>query len=271
MLRGADAMNYNWQWHRVPQYLYTIEDGEIIWGPLIDGLMVTLEIGVYSIVLGLLIGLITAFLRLSGSFSGKILATIYLEAIRNTPLLVQLFVFYFVFGPIFELDRFWVAVLCIAFFEGSFASEVIRGGIMSVPKGQWEASDAVGLTRAQAINVYHSAASDSDHVAAIGWHHCQLDQTLRHCECDRGIRSDNIRAGYYFGDLYGFRNLDCGGLHIPSHHDNFVGVCWHAGAAHASAWPCLICQCTTEFHNHEEKGKCVQSKLCFPAPLSPWA
>lgn len=150
VLRGADAMNYNWQWHRVPQYLYTIEDGEIIWGPLIDGLMVTLEIGVYSIVLGLLIGLITAFLRLSGSFSGKILATIYLEAIRNTPLLVQLFVFYFVFGPIFELDRFWVAVLCIAFFEGSFASEVIRGGIMSVPKGQWEASDAVGLTRAQA-------------------------------------------------------------------------------------------------------------------------
>ena len=150
VLRGADAMNYNWQWHRVPQYLYTIEDGEIIWGPLFDGLMVTLEIGVYSVVLGLLIGLITAFLRLSGSFSGKILATIYLEAIRNTPLLVQLFVFYFVFGPIFELDRFWVAVLCIAFFEGSFASEVIRGGIMSVPKGQWEASDAVGLTRAQA-------------------------------------------------------------------------------------------------------------------------
>ena len=43
VLRGADAMNYNWQWHRVPQYLYTIEDGEIIWGPLIDGLMVTLE------------------------------------------------------------------------------------------------------------------------------------------------------------------------------------------------------------------------------------
>ena len=150
VLRGADAMNYNWQWHRVPQYLYTIEDGEIIWGPLIDGLMVTLEIGAYSIVLGLAIGLITAFLRLSGSFSGKVLATVYLEAIRNTPLLVQLFVFYFVFGPIFELDRFWVAVLCIAFFEGSFASEVIRGGIMSVPKGQWEASDAVGLSRAQA-------------------------------------------------------------------------------------------------------------------------
>ena len=148
--RGADSMNYAWQWHRVPQYIYKVIDGELIWGPLIDGLFVTLEIGAYSIVLGLLIGLITAFLRLSGSFSGRLLATVYLETIRNTPLLVQLFVFYFVFGPIFDLDRFWVAVLCIAFFEGSFASEIIRAGILSVPKGQWEASDAVGLTRAQA-------------------------------------------------------------------------------------------------------------------------
>lgn len=148
--RGAQSMNYAWQWHRVPQYLYEIEDGEIFWGPLVEGMFVTLEIGAYSIVLGLAIGLLTAILRLSDSFSGKLLATIYLEIIRNTPLLVQLFVFYFVLGPIFGLDRFWVAVLCIAFFEGSFASEIIRGGVLSVARGQWEASDSVGLTRAQA-------------------------------------------------------------------------------------------------------------------------
>ncbi len=119
-------------------------------GPLLDGLLVTLEIGAYSIVLGLMIGLVTAFLRLSGSFSGRLLATVYLEVIRNTPLLVQLLVFYFVLGPIFEIDRFWVAVICIAFFEGSFASEIIRGGVLSIPRGQWEASDSIGLTRAQA-------------------------------------------------------------------------------------------------------------------------
>jgi polar amino acid transport system permease protein len=150
ILRGADSMNYNWQWHRTPQYIYKVVDGELIWGPLIDGLMVTLEISVYSIVIGLLIGLITAFLRLSGSFSGKLLATVYLEAIRNTPLLIQLFLFYFVLGPILDLDRFWIAVLCIAFFEGSFASEVIRAGVLSVARGQWEASDSIALTRAQA-------------------------------------------------------------------------------------------------------------------------
>ena len=148
VLRGAGEMHYVWQWHRVPQYIYKVIDGELIFGPLLDGLMVTLELSVYSIVLGLLIGLITAFLRLSDSYSGKLLATVYLELVRNTPLLIQLFVFYFVLGPIFEIDRFWVAVLCISFFEGSFASEIIRGGILSVRKGQVEASESLGLSRA---------------------------------------------------------------------------------------------------------------------------
>ena len=148
VLRGAAEMNYVWQWHRVPQYIYKVIDGELIFGPLIDGLLVTLEIGAYSIVLGLVIGLITAFLRLSDSYSGRLLATIYLELVRNTPLLIQLFVFYFVLGPIFEIDRFWVAVLCISFFEGSFAAEIIRGGILSVPKGQVEAGASLGLSRA---------------------------------------------------------------------------------------------------------------------------
>ena len=148
LLRGAAEMNYVWQWHRVPQYIYKVIDGELIFGPLLDGLLVTLELSVYSIVLGLLIGLITAFLRLSDSYSGKLLATVYLELVRNTPLLIQLFVFYFVLGPIFEIDRFWVAVLCISFFEGSFASEIIRGGILSVRKGQIEAGASLGLSRA---------------------------------------------------------------------------------------------------------------------------
>jgi len=148
VLRGAAEMNYVWQWYRVPQYIYKVIDGELIFGPLIDGLLVTLEIGVYSIVLGLVIGLITAFLRLSDSYSGRLLATVYLELVRNTPLLIQLFVFYFVLGPIFEIDRFWVAVLCISFFEGSFAAEIIRGGILSVPKGQVEAGASLGLSRA---------------------------------------------------------------------------------------------------------------------------
>ena len=147
-LQGAAAMEYNWQWYRVSKYLYRFIDGELIFGALIQGLMVTLQIAAYSVVFSILIGLVTTALRLSGSFSGRLLATIYLESIRNTPLLVQLFIFYFVLAPILGLDRFAAGVLCLSFYEGSFAAEIIRAGIQSVPRGQVEAGDAIGLTRA---------------------------------------------------------------------------------------------------------------------------
>ena len=146
---GAMSMGYNWQWYRVPRFLYRVIDGELIWGPLVKGLMVTLEITAYSVVITLAIGLVTALLRLSNSFAGRIVAKVYLEAVRNTPLLIQIYLFYFVLGPIIGLDRFWVGVLCLSVFEGAFACEVIRAGILSVARGQWEASDSIGLNRAQ--------------------------------------------------------------------------------------------------------------------------
>ena len=146
-VRGAEAMGYNWQWYRMPQYFWRVIDGELIWGPLMTGLAVTLELSAYSMVLTLLIGLVTALLRQSDSMSGEILAKTYLEAVRNTPMLVQLLVFYFVIAPIVGIDRFWTGVLCLSVFEGAFASEIIRAGITSVPRGQWEAAASIGLSR----------------------------------------------------------------------------------------------------------------------------
>ena len=146
-VRGADAMGYNWQWYRMPKFFWQVIDGELIWGPLMTGLVTTIELSLYSMVLTIVIGLITALLRMSDSVSGQILGKVYLEAVRNTPLLVQMLVFYFVISPIIGVDRFWTGVLCLSFFEGSFASEIIRAGINSVPRGQWEASASVGLSR----------------------------------------------------------------------------------------------------------------------------
>lgn len=145
---GAMDMNYNWQWYRVDKFIYRIVDGEFIAGPLLLGLGVTLQLTAWSMVFTVVIGLVTALLRMSNSFSGKMVATVYLEVVRNTPLLVQLFLFYFVLGPIIGIDRFWVGVLCLSFFEGSFASEIIRAGVQSVPRGQVEAGNAIGLTPA---------------------------------------------------------------------------------------------------------------------------
>lgn len=148
--RGAASMDYRWQWYRLPRYFYRVIDGELILGPLINGLFVTLEIAAWGMVLTLIVGLVTAILRLSESFAGRILARVYLESIRNTPLLVQVSIFYFVLQPILGINNpLWTGILCLAFFEGSFASEIIRAGINSVPKGQWEASTSIGLGKAK--------------------------------------------------------------------------------------------------------------------------
>lgn len=143
---GIAQLDYNWQWYRVQPFFYRVVDGEVIHGPLIRGLILTLKIAALAGVLAILIGFLTALARMSGSFAGRIIATAYLEAIRNTPLLVQLFLVYFVLAPIIGLDRFWAGVLCLAFFEGSFAAEIIRGGIRGVDRGQVEAARAIGFT-----------------------------------------------------------------------------------------------------------------------------
>ncbi|MDG2405058.1 MAG: amino acid ABC transporter permease [Paracoccaceae bacterium] len=144
--QGAESMEYRWQWYRIEPFFYRVIEEEIIWGPLIKGLFQTLKLAGAAGIFAILIGIFTAIARLSNSISGRIISTCYLEAIRNTPLLVQLFLFYFVLAPIFGIDRFWAGVLCLAFYEGSFAAEIIRSGIMGVDRGQFESADAIGLS-----------------------------------------------------------------------------------------------------------------------------
>jgi polar amino acid transport system permease protein len=149
LLGGVEDLGYNWQWQRVPRYL--IEVGVDGWscGPLLQGVGLTLGISLVSLFFSLLFGLMTALLRLSGSHMGHGLARIYLEIIRNTPLLIQIFLIYFVLSPIIGLERFGSAVLALSLFEGAYASEIIRAGILAIPRGQWEAAAALGLSRAQ--------------------------------------------------------------------------------------------------------------------------
>lgn len=146
-VNGAQSINYNWQWYRIPKLFYRIVDGEFILGPFYDGLMVTFAITAWALPLATVIGLVTALLRRSNSFAGRALATIYLEIIRGTPILVQIYLFYFIIAPIFGISAFWACVMALSFHEGSFAAEIFRSGIESIDKGQWEASDSLGLSR----------------------------------------------------------------------------------------------------------------------------
>jgi polar amino acid transport system permease protein len=142
---GTSQLGYNWQWYRVPQYLFSLEDSRIIAGPLFKGLMVTFRITAVSLVLCFAFGLVSALMRLSDSFMARALARGYVEVIRNTPLLVQLLFIYFVLGPILDISRFTSAVLALSLFEGAYASEIFRAGIVSIHRGQWEAAYSLGL------------------------------------------------------------------------------------------------------------------------------
>jgi polar amino acid transport system permease protein len=139
-------LGYNWQWYRIPRYLFTFEDGHLAAGVLIQGLLFTFNISGVSLVIAMAIGLATALGRLSDSFMTQAITRIYLEVIRNTPLLVQIYLVYFVIGPIIGLGRFSSAVLALSLFEGSYMSEIFRAGIVSLHKGQWEASYSLGLS-----------------------------------------------------------------------------------------------------------------------------
>lgn len=153
VIRGALELDYNWQWYRVTPYLYRIENGRLVLGPLFDGLMVTFKITGVSLLIAFAIGLLTAFFRLSRSPLARIVGRVYMETARNTPLLVQLFFIYFVIAPVLGIDRFTSAVLALSFFEGAYASEIFRAGIASIHQGQWEAAYSIGLTTASAYRL----------------------------------------------------------------------------------------------------------------------
>ena len=143
--RGTGRLGYHWQWYRVPQYIAEVSDGTLRPGPLIDGLLVTFQVSALGLILAFLFGLVTALLRMSDSVVGTTVARLYVELVRNTPLLVQLFFLYFVIAPVLGIGRFTSAVLALALFEGSYASEIFRSGITSIHRGQWEAAYSLGL------------------------------------------------------------------------------------------------------------------------------
>jgi polar amino acid transport system permease protein len=147
---GAQAMGYNWQWYRIPQYFYSFTEDGFQWGEISVGLVKTLTLSSIAFALAVVTGLIVALLRLSGLVVCTAVSVAFLELIRNIPLLVLLYLFYYVLGPIFGFDRYWASVLCLAVFHSVLISEIFRAGINAVHKGQWEAATSIGMSKGQA-------------------------------------------------------------------------------------------------------------------------
>ena len=121
---------------------------------LFEGLKNTLILTCISVALGTVLGAVVALMRMSKSRILQFLSSFYVEVIRGTPILLQLYIFYFVLPnvlPFLKLSQFmWVSIaLCVN--SSAYVSEVIRSGIQAVDKGQMEAARSLGMSEGQAM------------------------------------------------------------------------------------------------------------------------
>ena len=147
--RGAQSMGYNWQWYQIPKYIYSYTDDGFQFGELMFGLWTTITLSFSALILAMLFGLLVALLRLSNLVIGTKVAICFLEFVRNIPLLVLVYLFYYVLGPVFKYDRYTASVLCLAVYHSALISEILRAGINAVAQGQWEAAKSIGMSKPQ--------------------------------------------------------------------------------------------------------------------------
>ena len=120
-----------------------IETLPLLW----TGLLVTIELGLLSILLGLVFGLVLALLRLFGPRLLQILARLYIDLFRSIPLLVLLIVIYYALPFVgIRLSPFAAATTALTLVSAAYTAEIFRAGIEAIPRGQFEASMALGLS-----------------------------------------------------------------------------------------------------------------------------
>lgn len=116
-----------------------------------DGVLVTFQVTICSIVLALLLGLLTGLGRVSRNRWINLVASTYVEIIRGIPLLVQLFYIYYALGKFIRVPDMVAAVIAMAVCYGAYLGEIFRAGIMAIDKGQAEAARSLGFSRAQTM------------------------------------------------------------------------------------------------------------------------
>ncbi|SDY01431.1 amino acid ABC transporter membrane protein, PAAT family [Thermoactinomyces sp. DSM 45892] len=117
-----------------------------------NGLWNTMWISVVTMILGLLVALVVAIARMSPYRLLRYPARVYISIIRGTPLLVQLFILYFGLPVIgITLEPITVAIIGLTASVGGYASETIRGAILSIPRGQWEAATSLNMSYRQTM------------------------------------------------------------------------------------------------------------------------
>ena len=129
-------------------------------GILLEGVWITIKVSLIAIVFGILIGVAAGLSRISSNPALKWTAITYIELIRGSPLLVQIFIWYFVLGTLINtimikqqvgatIPPLWFGVAALAFFTGAYVAEMVRAGIQSIHRGQTEAARSLGMNYVQ--------------------------------------------------------------------------------------------------------------------------
>lgn len=126
-----------------------VVDGRWQW--FVSGLGYTLLISLFSVLLGLVIGILMALMRLSKSKILRAVSEIYIDIIRGTPTMVQLLIIYFVIFANVHIDKWVVGFIAFGINSGAYIAEIVRGGILSVNIGQTEAGRSLGMTHKQTM------------------------------------------------------------------------------------------------------------------------
>ncbi len=176
--RAEAVVKYRWNWGLVAPYIIRYDEAQHRWvaNLLLQGLAETIRIAIWAGLFALIIGVVMGLCRLSHNLLLRLIARSYVELIRNIPPLVFIFVFYFfltgqvtpflgidqfvrtaspgtlaVIDALFGQPRFFPAVvsalICLSLFEGAYVTEIVRAGVQSIEKGQWEAAASVGMSR----------------------------------------------------------------------------------------------------------------------------
>lgn len=180
--RAAGLPQYHWHWSVLEEFLVRRgADGQWEAGLLLRGLGVTLRIGFWSMALALVTGVPVGLAGAHARGLSALPSRVYVTIIRNTPPLVLIFFIYFFagnllpvtpledairqlpeglragvywsFAPPGQMDRMVAAVLALGLYEGAYVAEIVRGGVESVPAGQWDAARALGFSRGQSLTL----------------------------------------------------------------------------------------------------------------------
>ncbi|MCK9191797.1 MAG: amino acid ABC transporter permease [Sphaerochaetaceae bacterium] len=131
-------------------FSFVVEFRQRIW----QGFLMTVAISLAGFVLSLFIGIVAALLQNGKILFLKYISIIYINFIRGTPLIMQIYLFYYIIGTAWGVEnRFLSGVLILSIFEGAYIAEIIRGGIQGLDPTQLEAAKAVGFSRSQTVKL----------------------------------------------------------------------------------------------------------------------